>query len=368
MRDVDEARLAGTLDASYDAATCPAKWSGVIEHLGLLFGSHFVDIFARTDDWSHMRGRAVGMDVSDYEDQFLGVWCNRNIWSKTKPVRVAGEVLPTWKMVDKRDLVRSAIYNEYLHVRGLDEGLRLALWAGNGWILDISLLRSEIVGPFRSGEVALGRFVLPHLQRAAAVTQKLQDSLGFASFDASGRPALLLDGTGKILQMNGAADGLLSRPSPLRIAAGHLGAGADGDALGIAVAAASRLGQPESSELTVAVSPGTGSLHLTVLPVREAAGWGLPGPRGVLVVVTGKGPDANGPDTLRLRFGLTGAEAELAASLAAGWSLSQIAASSGRSINTVRTHLARIMAKTRTQRQSQLVTLLIEAARVTSTV
>ena len=361
MRDVDETRLSATLDSIYDAAVRPSRWAGVIEHLGTLFDSHFVDIFSRTDDWSDMRGRAVGLDKSDYEDQFLGVWCNRNIWTQTHPVRVSGEVLPTWQIVDRQELLRSPIYNEYLTMRDLDEGLRIALWAGHGWILDISLLRSASIGAFQADEVALGKYLLPHLQRAASVSQSLQGALNFASFDTFGRPAFLLDRGGKVLQLNGAAEAVLARAGPLRLLHGHLTAGSEQDATGLsaAIAAASRIGQPEASQLDVSGRPAPGSLQLTIVPMRENKDWALPGPTCVLVLV---GQGSRGPEALIERYALTRAEAEFGLKLAAGKSLAEIAADSGRSINTVRTHLARVMAKTRTQRQSQLVPLLIDAS------
>jgi DNA-binding CsgD family transcriptional regulator len=44
--------------------------------------------------------------------------------------------------------------------------------------------------------------------------------------------------------------------------------------------------------------------------------------------------------------------------LLAGFDLREIAQRSGRSFNTVRTHLARLLAKTDTRRQSDLVRLL----------
>jgi DNA-binding CsgD family transcriptional regulator len=363
MRDVDETRLALTLDAIYDAAIRPSRWTGVIEQLGTLFSSHFVDIFARTDDWSDMRGRAVGMDRSDYEDQFLGFWCNRNIWSQTHPVRVSGEVLPTWQFVDREDLQRSAIYNEYLRERALDEGLRIALWAGHGWILDISLLRSASVGPFSRNEVELGKYVLPHLQRAAFISQTLQGSLDFASFDTLGRPAFLLDGTGRALQVNNAADTLLSRTATLKLQHGELTTGLDAAAPGLAaaIAGASRIGRPEAAHLEIACCPGPGSLQLSILPMREGHDWALPGPTCVLALVTSQG--SRSPEALMERFALTPAEADFALNLVAGKSLAEIASATARSINTVRTHLGRVMAKTRTQRQSQLVTLLIEFSR-----
>ena len=63
-------------------------------------------------------------------------------------------------------------------------------------------------------------------------------------------------------------------------------------------------------------------------------------------------------DTLIGAFDLTPAEAALAADLLRGLSVAEAAAARGRSVATVRTHLASLLAKTATTRQSDLVRLL----------
>ena len=67
---------------------------------------------------------------------------------------------------------------------------------------------------------------------------------------------------------------------------------------------------------------------------------------------------------LRELFGLTRTEAAVAAALARGQSLEDIAVQRGIGLGTVRTHLKRILAKTGTHRQAQAVALL---ARSTAT-
>jgi DNA-binding CsgD family transcriptional regulator len=62
-------------------------------------------------------------------------------------------------------------------------------------------------------------------------------------------------------------------------------------------------------------------------------------------------------------FGLTQAEACLAIDLLSGRSVGDVATCSGRSVATVRTHLASILAKTETTRQSDLVRLLMRLPR-----
>jgi DNA-binding CsgD family transcriptional regulator len=65
---------------------------------------------------------------------------------------------------------------------------------------------------------------------------------------------------------------------------------------------------------------------------------------------------------LRELFLLTRAEARLACQLASGATLEQAAKAARVSVNTVRTHLARVFGKTGTCRQSQLVTLVLLTA------
>jgi DNA-binding CsgD family transcriptional regulator len=57
-------------------------------------------------------------------------------------------------------------------------------------------------------------------------------------------------------------------------------------------------------------------------------------------------------------YGLTPAEARVVAALIAGRSLTEHARECGVSVETVRSHLKRAMAKTETRRQSELVRLI----------
>ena len=372
MRDVDEVEVARALDAIYDAAVSPAQWPEVLRMLSKLFDSHFVDIFARTEDRSQHTGYAIGLSEADYHNEFLGVWCNRNVWSQTKPVRAAGEVLPTWQMVGRPDLVRSAIFNEYLQPRDLHEGLRLALWAGEGWVQDISLLRPFKRGPFDDGELALGRMLLPHLQRAAGLSRRLQGMLTAAGAQQSDQPALLLDHAARLLRSNAAGDRLLASPSPLQLVDGVLSAAVQADALRLTAAIASAASfnrqLPAASSLAMCDRGGT-AYQVSVLPVKQDAEWAIPGPRAVLVVVEAGSRAESRIERLIVRHGLTRAEAVVAHGLLAGQSVQEIATRSGRSVHTTRSHLARVMEKTRTRRQSQLIHMLMqnEAGEVGST-
>ena len=361
-RRINEARLAAALDAIYDAAIEPDGWPQALAEVAALFDSHFADLFARTDDWSAYHGIAIGLDRADYEDGFLDQWSERNVWAKASPAHLGGAVTPTWQMVDKRDVLRSSIYNEYLKARELNEGLRLILWAGDGWLQDVSLLRRWSAGPYAGEELELARTLLPHLQRASTLSRRLRGADALASFDTLGRPAFLLDVRGRVVRQNAACGAVLGRPFGLVVRGGYLEAGTVGDTVRLqsAVARAGCIGRtlPEASDVTLGrASPEASTV--SVLPVRDRADRDLPAPRFVLVLAPGVPARGTvGERELTGVYGFTPAEAALAAGLMAGEALTSIAITRGRSINTVRAQLARIMTKTNTRRQGELISLL----------
>ena len=99
-------------------------------------------------------------------------------------------------------------------------------------------------------------------------------------------------------------------------------------------------------------------LPLTLLCEHWAAGDLAAGWR-----ITLRDPEAERPDRrlLQAAFGLTPSEAEVATALALGRSTGEIAQSLGVQANTVLAHVKKVLTKTGTQRQAQLVSLLLRS-------
>ena len=210
--------------------------------------------------------------------------------------------------------------------------------------------------------------MLPHLQRCAAVASRLAEastraSAAEAGLEALRHPVLMLDAGGRAIHWNAAADRLLARRDGLLLERGGLSpserkaANPLRHALGRASGAGPR--KPRSASLSLSRSSGP-PLRLTLLPVLPQAGWSASRRPSVLVLVDDPAEALAAPiGALTELFGLTTAEAEVARALASGNAPQQIAARSGRSLHTVRTLLARVMRKTRTTRQADLIRLLI---------
>ncbi|MCW6506671.1 helix-turn-helix transcriptional regulator [Lichenifustis flavocetrariae] len=352
------------LESIYDAALAPSGWLTVLENLSSLFDAHFADLFTRSHDKTQYIGLACGLDQSDYQDQFLDTWFKRNIWGISKPVKISGEVLSTRQMVEVDDLKRTQIYADYLEPRGLHEGLRLAIWSDDYGIQDISLLRPWSAGAFDAKDIAVGQFLLPHLQRSAKIARRLAYAEagtegGFLALHAAGFGVMLLDASGYPVMLNGPAESLLREKDGLTLAGRHLAAqtGPANRALQHAIASALHPEALRRTARTVRLPRPSGGapLVLMTLPLsRSAHAVMLPQP-ALLVLVTD--PKAKGPSAAQLAefFGLTDAEADLAAHLLAGFDLREISTRRGRSINTLRNQLAQLMNKTETARQAELI-------------
>ena len=101
-------------------------------------------------------------------------------------------------------------------------------------------------------------------------------------------------------------------------------------------------------------------LRVLVSPLaRESVIAPNPNAFAIVLVSDDTGSRCVSPDALEGLYGLTPAEAALAALLVEGLTLQQAAAARGVVVETARSHLKRIFAKTGTTRQSELVRLLL---------
>ena len=96
------------------------------------------------------------------------------------------------------------------------------------------------------------------------------------------------------------------------------------------------------------------------MPVRAAAGLYEP-TAAVLIIDTEARPELD-HEVLSELFFLTPAEARVTAKLGVGHSAEEIAEETGASLETVRTHIRRVLSKTGTGRQGELISLVLRTA------
>jgi DNA-binding CsgD family transcriptional regulator len=361
---MDENVFSQSLGTIYDAAVSPAHWPIALERLRAAFHGDTVATVVRNLATLQGQGMAVGETSGSYSE-YLNEWNGRNIISNRTRVWCSGAVETDQDILPKSQLLRSEYYNDFMKRVGFHSVLRLSLRYEEGIWSGLSITRPHRADEFDSGDIVLGRTFMPHLQRAMAISQRLRHSeITTDAMDRLELPLLILDVGGRLIHFNPAASALLARADGLVAAMSTLHAASPALTSRLhgllANAAGHGRGHRGASAMRLPRPSGKPDLSLLAIPLRLAFEWLLPRQPSVLLCVTDPDASPAAPaDRLAELFGLTRAEANIAVELLAGCDVREIALRQGRSIHTIRLHLVRIMAKTDTNRQSELMRLLL---------
>ncbi|UGB27289.1 helix-turn-helix transcriptional regulator [Methylorubrum sp. B1-46] len=198
-------------------------------------------------------------------------------------------------------------------------------------------------------------------QQSTSITVEMFDYLGIAAAIAMGAGL-------EVARSNRAFRPYLPESGRLRSEPARLGQSVDGMRDGRIVAALTRLAASLREPAADAPSqhfipiPAQGELSPLLMHVIRDDDHLISGPLAVptfLVLVTRVvRPAVPKEDVLQKLFAMTGAEARVARSIAAGEKLEEIAVKTGVTVGTVRFHLKGVFAKTGLDRQADLVGLL----------
>jgi DNA-binding CsgD family transcriptional regulator len=179
-------------------------------------------------------------------------------------------------------------------------------------------------------------------------------------------PVLLVGATGRVAVLNAAAEAFIARPGcPLSVRCQQLSAtsasAADALRRTIALAAAATPSAPPDLLRLPAGLDGE-TVCIMAVPVRHERRSALSIPDAdaqvLLFIASNEARLSIKPAVLVSQFGFTAAEADVAASLAAGETIDTIANRRGVSRETVRAQVKSIFGKTGVQSQSQLIASL----------
>lgn len=228
-------------------------------------------------------------------------------------------------------------------------------------------------GPFSEVDAAFLRTFVPHLRRATHLGSMLelmrqQTESAEQALESLAVGVLLLDEQEDIRHANSKADEMLRNARGLVRASGRLVAAHPADAqrlrelLALAGTRARRREPPVPEAMLLTPGEGDPKLLLVACPVTtvQSRYFQGPWPRVAVALFVSNLADAGlvSHDILIRLYGLTAAEARLACALARGHDLGELSAEWAISRETLRTHLKRVLGKTGTHRQSELVRLL----------
>ncbi|WP_439596865.1 PAS domain-containing protein [Falsiroseomonas sp.] len=321
---------------------------------------------------SRCEGGGLAADVTAEYD---GHWIHQDPWARAAS-RVGEGVLNMGRVVPIEAYRKAPIWNEWKAPRdGAFHCLSAMMQAPDGTVGRIAFHRSVRAPAFGAAEEALLEPLFPHLRRALVAEARLsaggwQTARALrAGFAALPQGVVLLDRQRRIVLANPAAEAMARRGDGLALAPEGGFATPDPEArqalaraVGSAIAAISGKVKMMPDAASVALPrQGSASPYLVqALPLKRVEAHGMPeGFTGVMLLVSDdtSRPRPRAP-LLRQAFGLTPAEASLAAALAAGRSLAQHAATRKIAVETVHAQLAEVRRKTGCRRLADLTALL----------
>lgn len=278
-----------------------------------------------------------------------------------------------WSQMAPPGYERNRYYREWAVPQGLTDSLAIALTRDSVSLGSIGFGWHESAGVIGARETGIARLLAPHLHRAAVITRVIEArSLVAATFEAAldtlGTPIVLVGQDLTIVHANLAAQALFRRRVPLLVERHRL-AVVPRAAMAALVAATEQFHRDESAAGVKGlgipcVSANNEPCVLHVLPLargrlRQSAGAGA---IAAIFVASRTAPPQAPMQLVRALFGLTEAEGEVYALVAAGSTVANAAARLGVQPSTVRSHLLRIFEKTGTHRQSELAVLAASLA------
>jgi len=353
----------------YAAAENPALWRSVVESLTQAVGGTvgalvFEDLERHTAGFAEIVGEFDPALIPSYQSYYAArnPWMERAISSQSF---LEGQVIIGQQVLPDEELVKSEYYNDLLARSDLHHLTGMMLVREPRALSQLSVLKPRRRRAFGEREAAYLEEAAVHLRRAFRIHRKIarmtaeRDALGEGLEHVPYGVVILGRGL-RVLHMNRpAATMLASRDGLLLVARGvTASSSADAEALRAALEAASgHAGTPRSGGALVIRRPsGRAPLSVLVSPFQLA---GRPEGGTVGLFITDPERVCGAVDVWRRLYGLTMAEAALAARLVEGESPARAAEALGITTGTARTQLKRLFAKTETNRQAELVRTLL---------
>ena len=312
--------------------------------------------FAKT----YYRGEDRGAWLEEYfrtyypEDESLPRW-------RQLPI---GKIGPTADLFSEEERRTSIAYNEAAPRFEYDNGLSVRLDGPGGSRILWGVANPVDSSGWTASRVDMVARVLPHLRQYVRVRSALVDAgaLGASAIELLSNTrmgVIQLDPRGRIVETNDGARDLLRRNDGLSDEGKALRATWPDDDARLQKLLAGALpllvGQGVSGSMLVKREPSLPQLALHATPVSSVdASHRSRSVAGLVLVVDPVSRARIEPDLVRAILGLTPAETEIAAMLAQGRTLRQIATATDRRYSTVRTHLKHIFAKLGGSRQFEV--------------
>jgi PAS domain S-box-containing protein len=373
----NEALVLRLAERIYAAALETEGWGLLLEELSEALGGAAIQLSLRIPERGPTEpGPLIQVHLDPkYRATFLRLALEAPPWMSLDKTVVQKRFAPITELADWGPVEETAFYREFMQPQGLapespichiistsPEGRPLA---------GIVVYRREGGRPLGGADFELLDLLVPHLGRAYRIHCQLGDVRHEQRalrqvIDRLPAGVILLDKDGRVVLANRSADQIFGLDDGIRLERGRPRLAdprqdrAFQQVIARAVEAHPQSGRASGSTIAVARPSGRRAFPCTVSPLLAAPpGTSLREAVAILFVADPEGSQITTTEVLEGLYDLTPAEAELLRLLAEGRSLDEVAALRGVTMNTVRSQLKQVFAKTDTRRQGQLVHLVL---------
>ena len=366
------------VQAIYDSVLEADGWNKLLDGLTSELGFRSGLISVEGLDGSGIRKRySVGYTEQEnlaLKEHFHSI----DVWTQTLREQATGEVWSSDSLVPMTELKKTEFYNDFCRNADMSHSVGAFIGTSNQLALKIAFQHRH-----DQGEIGVKanyiQELLPHLSKAVELKQTLVDfqcSLNTATgiIDTFPLAALLLDENAAVHYMNSYADKLFAhhpqisnRQNTLSIADKHYQQSLLYHLQEAVTAVSGGFSASTKAGMNVLVVPGGKQQDLLEIQVQPIAatepmfGMDIRKPLALVYIKEVNPQSPLNQETLMGLFRLSAREIELAGLLVQGKTLNEIASQNHRSINTLKTQLKSLFAKTGTNSQSQLVARLLSS-------
>jgi DNA-binding CsgD family transcriptional regulator len=357
------------IETLYDAALHPTDWSGVAQLFAQALGSESCAIWHLNlaQGAAGIVGLTENFDakaISDYEAYYH----QKDLVAIRMAKTGTGQAMLSTEVVEEAEFLDSEIFVDYA------KPMRLGFFWSVGSVIPVDAQVMGAIGIHRPREACAFQaedkrhlaLLLPHLSRAMLLQRRLQGltqdrQIVLDALEKLSVGMIAVDAKATLLFANPMAERLLRAELGLTCRQGCLGATDPTSEKElrrlIRQAGLASVGRPSEAGGVLALPrPGGRPLSLLVCPLRpHALTLGPTAPAALLIFGDPETSPSTSTQALIRLYGLTPAEARLMAALVDGARLEDYADRHQISINTARTQLKQVFAKTGHGRQGDLI-------------
>jgi DNA-binding CsgD family transcriptional regulator/PAS domain-containing protein len=353
----------------YDAVADSSGWQAFLEAFVCAVNAERGTFTIRDVD----RDEFTAVSWHGWPPEILTLYSER--YAAIDPWRIGAAQLPEGAVGTDEDICprhimeSSAAYRELYEPNNAIHGMGGTVLASTVGQSVIAIVRGADRGPFRKRELGLLRVLMPHLKRAALLygqfgAMRRQLAMFTDHLDRYSHAYFIADAEGRILYANASAQEIVNARDGITLEHGRMAIASPGQGSAFRKAV-TEIAAGNGSLRRVAIHRPShrDPYRLILMPIRDSGeiplGVSVPAV-SILAIDASLRPEPDVPLLCEL-FSLTPAEARVAGKLALGRNLEEIATELGISLETVRTHAKRALSKTGTDRQGELISLMLRS-------